>query len=139
MIFQNENAKPGHLAWMRGIVRDGPLKCLTLPIFDRVAEISESGEYQPLMITEFVPHQKINSVPADKTPFRRDSPGNGIAVLHWSTNTPENVEQAKRYTAELAELVKTPGVAYGNYSKASVDPHTFIADNTLFQALTTTH
>lgn len=102
---------------MRGALRDTPLKSITLEIFDRVAEISESGEFEAFMITEFVPHEKINAVPAGKTPYRRNLPGNACAVLHWSTNTPGIVEEAKRLTSDLASMVKIPGMSYGNYSK----------------------
>ncbi|KAJ3534571.1 hypothetical protein NM688_g7115 [Phlebia brevispora] len=115
----NENAEPGRFAWMRGALRDTPLKSLSLEIFDHVAHISESGEYVAFMITEFIPHKKINGVPPEKTPYRRDLPGNACAVVHWDVNTPQAAAKAQQLTDELAAMVRTSGMSYGNYSPDS--------------------
>ena len=102
---------------MKGVPRnEQPSKNLSPEIFKAIAGMG--ADYQPLVVTEFFPHDKINSVPVDKTPYRRYLPGNACPIVHWHTNTPEANSKAKEYAAHLASLIGTTDIGYSNYSKS---------------------
>lgn len=91
-------------------------KMLTQDIFDKVKAYSEDGEFDTALLFEFLPHGKINSFPSHDTPYCRHLPGNVLSLVQWNENTPENTEKGLDIVTEMAELVKVPGEAYGNYS-----------------------
>ena len=70
------------------------------------------------MILEYLPHGKINSVPEDATPYRRNIPGNNLFLIQWEENSPEKQQLARRIAHDLADLMPE-GEGYGNYSKLS--------------------
>ena len=105
---------------MRGALRDTPIQCLSLPVFDEIVKLSESGEITASMLFEFVPMGKINSVDPSKTPYRRNLPGNALGIYQWKGDETQVPEVVKAEATRLAELVKVPGIAYGNYSKVTI-------------------
>ena len=102
---------------MQGKLRnEQPSKNLSLEMLHAIGEMG--SEFVPLIVTEFFPHDVINSVPADKTPYRRNLPGNACPIIHWHDNTPEAAAKAKEHAAHLASLVGTSGFGYANYSES---------------------
>lgn len=93
---------------------------ITLQNFDRIMDMA--GPDSPLhcfLNLEYLPHGKINSVPADETPYRRNLPGNGVCFVFWDENTPGLEARAKGLVDELSSMVKVPGMHYGNFSESS--------------------
>lgn len=83
----------------------------------RVLELTKaSPDFSVSFMQEYMPHSKINSIPADATPYRRDLSGNAFILLKWKDHTPENNLQAREIAHTLAELAPT-GQGYGNYSQ----------------------
>ena len=76
-------------------------------------------DFNVAMILEYVPNDKINSIPEDVTPYRRNLPGNALILVQWKDHTPEKQAAARQATHDLATLMPD-GEGYGNYGK--LDP-----------------
>ncbi|KAH8102185.1 hypothetical protein BXZ70DRAFT_58556 [Cristinia sonorae] len=119
--MQNDFARHGANYYMKGtLLSKVPSQDLTRSTFNRVIEISKFGELDVMMAFEYVSQTKVNSVSPDETPFRRDSPGNGIIWVTWHEDGDEKQAQGKEAAHILAKL--TPeGEAYGNYAGQDSD------------------
>lgn len=83
----------------------------------RVLDITKaSPDFSVNFMHEYTPNKKINSVPADTTPYRRDLPGNALVVLRWKDHTPERNLEAREIAHTLTALAPK-GEGYGNYSQ----------------------
>lgn len=82
-------------------------------------DLLQDKRFRGSLAFEFLPHGKINSIPADETPYRRNLPGNGIALVLWDENTSELEAEAKTVVDALSDMVKVPGMHYGNFSAHS--------------------
>ena len=76
-------------------------------------------DFNVAMILEYVPNDKINSIPEDATPYRRNLPGNALILVQWKDHTPEKQAAARQAIHDLATLMPD-GEGYGNYGK--LDP-----------------
>lgn len=101
---------------MRGVLVDDALKVITLENFDKVMELLKGTPFRGQLAFEYLPHGKINSVAPHETPYRRNLPGNGIAVVMWDEHTPELEARARTLVEQLTAMVKVPGMHYGNFS-----------------------
>ena len=97
------------------LLSNKPSEDISLEKFSRLQEIGSSPDFTVTLMHEFMPHQKINSVPADATPFRRDLPGNALIAIQWKDDTPEKSLKAKEMAHALAESAPKEE-PYGNYS-----------------------
>ena len=102
---------------MRGVLIDDATKIMTAETFDKLEESLKEGPFMCSLLLEYYRHDKINSVPANETPYRRNLPGNGIALVVWDDPKPELEVKAKDIVDRLSSLVKVPGMHYGNFSK----------------------
>ena len=91
-------------------------RMLTPAIFDDVLAVSADGKFEGVLVFEFVPHDKINGVSPDETPYCRRLPGNAVAMVQWDDPAPGPTKLALDLVESLATLLKVPGEAYGNYS-----------------------
>lgn len=107
---------------MRGVILDDIPRMMTEDIFDKVLSYSEDGRFDTLMMFEFIPHGKINGVPAHETPYCRHLPGNALSLVQWNENTPENTAGGLDIVTKMADLIKVSGEAYGNYSECILLP-----------------
>ena len=91
-------------------------RCINTEVFDRVAQASESGEYFVTLLFEYSPMQKVNSVDPKATPYRRDLPGNALALINWKTT--KEPEEVRKLAVDLCTMVQAPetDLAYANYS-----------------------
>ncbi len=105
---------------MKGaLLSKSPLEDLTLTILTRVVQASSSGELTTFVGLEYFPHGKINSVPADATPYRRDLTGGVAIIVSWDDDTPEKSKRAAKEAREIASLIGPEGEGYGNYGDGS--------------------
>ena len=115
---QNVFMPPEFNDYMKGtFLSDAPSKDLSREKFNRVIAFCQ-GDMNVAMILEYLPHGKINSVPEDATPYRRNIPGNNLFLIQWEENSPEKQQLARRIAHDLADLMPE-GEGYGNYSKLS--------------------
>ncbi|CAL1702341.1 unnamed protein product [Somion occarium] len=113
--MQNALAAPGLNYYMKGaLLSDTPSKDLRREVFDRVISLSKE-DLNVAIILELLPHDKINSVPADVTPYRRNLHGNTLILIQWKEHTPEKGKAARAAAHELAGLMPK-GEGYGNYA-----------------------
>lgn len=116
-ISQNPLADWGLNYYFKGVLLgDMPSRDLNRKTFDRVLEIASSKDHLTAILLEFLPHGKINSVPANATPYRRDLPGNTLILCQWKNGTPEMNQKAKEMCHAIAEILPK-GEGYGNYSE----------------------
>lgn len=98
---------------MRGALRAPPEQCITRENFDAYSRITD---VRAAVMLEFISQYAINRVNGSATPYRRDLPGNAVVIVHWEGDTDEVFARARDVASALANMVKAPGLAYGNYS-----------------------
>ena len=81
----------------------------------QILDLANSKDHLVAVLLELLPHKKINSVPADATPYRRDLPGNSLVFSQWAQDTLEMNLRAKEICHAIADLMPK-GEGYGNYS-----------------------
>ena len=91
-----------------------PSDDLNPKIYNEILKITSSPDHVVGVLLEYFPHGKINSIPADATPYRRDLTGNTLIITQWRDDTPEKNEAAKAITHGIADILPK-GEGYGNY------------------------
>ena len=76
-------------------------------VLDRLVSLATttSSEIQPVVILEFFPLKKIQSIPNGTCAFQRPKFNNGILVMTWKNNTLENLKLARSIAREFASMV----------------------------------
>ncbi|TCD62945.1 hypothetical protein EIP91_006208 [Steccherinum ochraceum] len=93
-------------------------------VFDEVIKaVSSSPDHMAATVLEYFPHNKINSLPADSAPYRRDLTGNTLIIVQWQDDTPEKSRKAKEIVYAVADVLPK-GEGYGNYTPESDAPFT---------------
>lgn len=112
-------ATPHQNYYLKGVLlSDLPTRDLSRRVFDRVVQASKE-DFNVAMILEYLPNDKINSIPEDATPYRRNLPGNALILVNWKEHTPEKQEAARQTTHDLATLMPD-GEGYGNYGECQL-------------------
>ena len=91
-------------------------------VLDRIVSLAD-GEIKPVIVLEYIPINKIHSIPIGTCAFKRHRFASGIGLMTWKNNTPENLELARSIGRELASIVATGQQeylgqvqqGYGNY------------------------
>ena len=113
--YQNPSVGWGSNFYLKGtLLHPKPSDDINMRKFQHLLDNVPYPDFTFMNVHEFWPHEKVNSVPADATPYRRNLPGNSLIVLRWETNTPENNAKAR----EIAHAIATfspKAEGYGNY------------------------
>ncbi|KAF8804701.1 FAD-binding domain-containing protein [Phlegmacium glaucopus] len=96
----------------------------TKKVIDRLLSLA-GGEIHPVIILEYTPFKKIQSIPNGTCAFRRPTFAHGIALMTWRNITAENLTLARTIARELADIVATGQQeqlghveqGYGNYDQ----------------------
>jgi hypothetical protein len=91
-------------------------------VLDRLVSLADS-EIHPVVFLEFIPFNKVRSIPNGTSAFQRPKFNNGIALMTWKNNTPENLALARGLSQEFASIIADGqreylgevGQGYGNY------------------------
>jgi len=91
-------------------------------VLDRLVSLA-GAEIQPIIILEYTPNKKIQSIPNGTCAFRRPKFAHGIALMTWKNLTPENLVLARSIAREFTGIVATGQQehlgqveqGYGNY------------------------
>ncbi|THH20032.1 hypothetical protein EUX98_g8659 [Antrodiella citrinella] len=94
-------------------------------------DISSSTDYYVALLQVYIPRSKINSVPADATPCRRDLPGESIAHVQWKDDTPEKSQGARAVCQTLVTVLSHGGRSVSE-STSLVDSATYDQSQTFF-------
>lgn len=88
--------------------------------------MTKSGEMQSIVMFEYLPCLKINSVAKNTTAFRRETEAtNVLAVLIWPGGGADKSVQAREVAYSLADilnqgqvnLTKSESMGYSNYGR----------------------
>lgn len=104
--------------YMKGaLLSEKPSQDLTREMFDRIIKFSQD-DLNVGLVLEYLPHGKINSVPDDATPYRRNLHGHAVFLIQWKEHSPEKQSLARDVSHNLAGLL-SDGQCYGNYGELS--------------------
>ena len=73
-------------------------------VLDRLISLATS-DIQPVVILEFFPFKKVQSIPNGTCAFQRPKSNNGVVVMTWKNDAPENLKLARSLARELASIV----------------------------------
>ena len=98
-------------------------------MLDRLVSLA-GGEVQIGVAQEFIPLQKISSIPNGTCAFRRLRFSHGIALMTWKINTPDNLALARTIGREFASIIAAGQQkyldqneqGYGNYGTSNLVP-----------------
>lgn len=123
--------EPGSCFYFKGmLLSKKPSDDITLEKIERLMELIPFPDFIFMNMHEYYPPGKINSVPEDATPYRRNLPGNAIIAIRWDVDSPEKSRQARDIAHAVADMY-VKDEAYGNYCKllhqsaVSCDPFRF--------------
>lgn len=123
---QNAFAAHGANYFMKGTLLDKkPSLDMTQAMFDKVMSLGTPHVMDVAICFEYVSHKKVNSIPVDETPYRRNLPGNGIILVKWDDDAPEKYKYARDAAHALANMTPA-GEAYGNYAGECFPPRSKI-------------
>ncbi|KAH8103627.1 FAD-binding domain-containing protein, partial [Cristinia sonorae] len=115
----NPQADWGANYYFKGVLLGAkPSDDLNPRIFSQIMEMSNCKDLSVAILLEFIPHGKINSVPASATPFRRDLRGNTLILVKWVNDSPGMNQKARDLANTIAQILPT-GEGYGNYAPDS--------------------
>lgn len=142
MFSQNRVAVHGRGVYQKGVAHKRPNYPSIAKAHDRLVEVTKTGNLNGAIIYEYIPLQKIKSVPSDATAFRRELVSSILVNLSWDQKLQDRTAEARKYAYEIAailagdasDLTNAESLGYSNYGQffASICPFVF---NFLFQIL----
>ena len=73
-------------------------------MLDRLVSLAES-EIHTIVLLEYFPFKKIQSIPNGTCAFQRPKFNNAVALLTWENNTPENLVLARSIAREFESII----------------------------------
>ena len=118
--MQNPSVEKGNNFYFKGaLLSKKPSDDINPQKIQRLVELVPYPDFNFMNMHEFWPQHKINSVPADATPYRRNLSGHAMIGLKWEVHSPERQKQAREIAHTIAEMY-AEGEGYGNYRKRSL-------------------
>lgn len=127
--IQNSFVIPGSGIYWKGVAHDGPAYKPIAAAYERAQEISKGGSFIVNVVYEWIPLQKINSVPLHKTAYRRAPKPNCLILIGWprDAQSEKMVDEARSLVHEIAacvvggalELKDVKNQPYANYGMIS--------------------
>ena len=62
-------------------------------VLDAAVKAFQTREYHGVLVFEYYPAAKINSIPRGATPYQRDHQPSVLSVLMWDDDTPEKSQK----------------------------------------------
>ncbi|EKM80429.1 hypothetical protein AGABI1DRAFT_128103 [Agaricus bisporus var. burnettii JB137-S8] len=128
--LQNNLITPGNGVYWKAVAVPGPSYQPIADVYAKVQEISKSGKFSVLVLYELLHLQKTNSIPLNKTAFRRSTKPNCLLSLDWPKDIHSQalVDEARALTHQLAvcvaggasELEDKSSQPYANYDPEGV-------------------
>lgn len=122
MMYQNRMAPHGDGVYWKGVTHNGPALEPITQAHEKAVEIVKNGNFLATLLYEWISLEKINSVPVNKTAYRRLSVPNCLVSISWPGNThsADKVDEARSLTRQLAARVaggelSSKNQGYANY------------------------
>jgi FAD/FMN-containing dehydrogenase len=99
--------RPGNGVYWKGVAHSGPDLETMAKVQEKCIEITKGGKFTVQVAYEWIPLQKINSVPVNATAYRRIPDPNCLVIVGWPGNTHSNekVDEARPLAHQLAGCV----------------------------------
>ncbi|KAH6909362.1 FAD binding domain-containing protein [Coprinopsis sp. MPI-PUGE-AT-0042] len=99
--LQNAFAEPGRCYYLKGAAQKAASVSSVLEIMKKLGDVASEG-FAPTVATEYLPLDKVNSVPTTQTAFRRERTSNIITLISWPYS--EGEDKTPRARALYGEL-----------------------------------
>ncbi|KAL9713801.1 hypothetical protein Ac2012v2_003412 [Leucoagaricus gongylophorus] len=121
---QNHMAPHGDGVYWKGVTHNGPALEPITQAHEKAVEIVKNGKFLATLLYEWISLEKINSVPVNKTAYRRLSVPNCLVSISWPGNThsADKVDEARSLTRQLAARVAGGELSSKNQGYANYDP-----------------
>ncbi|KAF5363801.1 hypothetical protein D9756_000780 [Leucocoprinus leucothites] len=127
----NQYVRPGNGVYWKGVAHNGPDLQSMVKAQKKATEIAKAGTFSVQIVYEWIPLQKINSVPASKTAYRRIPTPNCLVGWPGDTHSGEKVDEARPVAHQIAgcvaggesKLKDVESQGYANY-----DPEGILGD-----------
>ena len=104
--LQNARLDHGKGRLIKGLSHTKPDLSSIKRVLDRLVSFKlASSEIQPVVILEYFPLKKIQSIPNGTCAFQRPKFNSGVLVMTWKNNTLENLKLARSIACELGDIV----------------------------------
>ncbi|KAF9569413.1 FAD-binding domain-containing protein [Agrocybe pediades] len=121
--LQNPMTMHGKGVYQKGVAHIRPHPEAVVQAHDRLMEIVKEGHFIGQIIYEYVPLDKINSVPTHATAFRREITSNILVNLTWDQSIQDRTEGGRKIAKELtsilagsaSDLTISQSLGYSNY------------------------
>lgn len=120
---------------MKGVMQTKPNVEISAKAFAKLTELTEGRpDFHMTLVFEFVPLEKVTSVPINATAFQRFPYSNVLQIVRWSENTLEAAQNAQKASREVIDIIvsgnkELPGAqkasGYGNYGRQAMEYYTF--------------
>jgi len=101
---QNKELAHGQCRVLKSLSHTKPHLPSAKKVLDRLVSLADS-EIHPIVLLEYTPFKKIQSIPNGTYAFRRPEFSHGVTVITWKDNTPENLALARSIAGDLASIV----------------------------------
>ncbi|KAF9452162.1 FAD-binding domain-containing protein [Macrolepiota fuliginosa MF-IS2] len=133
--LQNPMVNHGNGVYWKGVAHEGPSYKPIAMGHEKIVEIVKAGKFHANAIYEWIPLQKINSVPGNRTAYRRIPNPNCLIVVGWpgKTHSGEKVAEARPLAYEIAAclaggLAALKDVKSQGYSNYDPDPEGIVGE-----------
>lgn len=128
VVFQNHMALHGDGVYWKGVTHDGPTLGPITQAYKKAIEIAQGGRFTATLIYEWISLKKINSVPGNKTAYRRLSVPSCLVSVNWpgNTNSNDKVDEARPLTRQLAACVAGGDLSSKNQGYANYGVFSFL-------------
>ena len=103
-LAQNADLGRGQCRLLKALSHIKPHFPSAKKVLDTVASLANS-EVHPIVLLEYTPFKKIQSIPNGTCAFERSDFNHGITLMTWKNDTPENLVLARSIGRELANIV----------------------------------
>jgi hypothetical protein len=104
LLLQNAKLGHGQGRVIKDLSHAKPDLSSAKKVLDRLISLATS-EIQPVVILEFFSFKKVQSIPNGTCAFQRPKSNNGVVVMTWKNDTPENLKLARSLARELASII----------------------------------
>ncbi|KAH6909363.1 FAD binding domain-containing protein [Coprinopsis sp. MPI-PUGE-AT-0042] len=103
--LQNAVAVPGRCYYLKGAAQRAVSASSVLEVMKKLGDVALEG-FAPAVLTEYLPLDKINSVPTTQTAFRRERASNIVTVISWPHSEGEDkTPRARTLYGELDHIL----------------------------------
>ena len=119
--------------YLKGVFTTGPIPSHAPALFNRLMEICDTQKLNITLMFEYIPIQKVLSIPNDATAHIRGKRVSAVAFCTWDEGGKERLDEVRAAARELVDMILeaekeineidvNTNTGYGNYSKILLIP-----------------